>query len=295
VIGLGKQGQKHLQALQAMNLPIVVSDINKMETPYEWSSDPIQDPQVGAVVICTPTMTHFDLVSAATKANKKVFCEKPLTANLEEAIAIKALSPKLLIGFIYRYAPKILAAKHFIEQNQAGLGKPIHGIFRIGGRGDHRAWKHQKQQGGGAINEMMVHMLDLASWFLGPIHEIFPHINTCLKSSRNIDEKEILANSEDYVVLSSKGKDNCEILLQADFVSPSFSQYFEIQFEHGAVSASIQPNHYSYTFLRGEGEQAITSDTINIYEAQMRAFVAEGKVTNLDEYINIIELLRTLQ
>ena len=39
--------------------------------------------------------------------------------------------------------------------------------FRLGRRGSHKAWKHRAQTGGGAANEMLVHMLDLALWYFG--------------------------------------------------------------------------------------------------------------------------------
>ena len=43
----------------------------------------INDPDVEAVVICSPTDQHADQIMAAAKAGKMIFCEKPISLNIE--------------------------------------------------------------------------------------------------------------------------------------------------------------------------------------------------------------------
>lgn len=43
----------------------------------------INDPEVEAVVICSPTDQHATQIMAAAKAGKRIFCEKPISLSLE--------------------------------------------------------------------------------------------------------------------------------------------------------------------------------------------------------------------
>ena len=60
-----------------------------------------------AVLICTPTGTHADLIVQAAKAGKQIFCEKPIAFSLEKIDmaleAVKKAGVKLQIGFNRRF------------------------------------------------------------------------------------------------------------------------------------------------------------------------------------------------
>ena len=67
----------------------------------------IGDPKVEAVLICTPTGTHADLIVQAAKAGKQIFCEKPIAFSLDKIDmaleAVKKAGVKLQIGFNRRF------------------------------------------------------------------------------------------------------------------------------------------------------------------------------------------------
>src|SRR6266700_5303025 len=64
-------------------------------------------PELDAVVISTPTSTHYDLVIAAAGAGKAIFCEKPLTLTLAEnhrvLEAVARAGVPLQVGFMRRF------------------------------------------------------------------------------------------------------------------------------------------------------------------------------------------------
>eukprot|EP01042_Synura_sphagnicola_P031656 gene31656-40756_t len=61
----------------------------------------LADGGIDAVVICTPTDTHADLIEAAVSAGKAVFCEKPvdlIAARIRDCLAVvKAAGTELMI------------------------------------------------------------------------------------------------------------------------------------------------------------------------------------------------------
>ena len=66
--------QKHLDFAQEKQL-VVTADPNEV----------LLDPSIQMIVLATPHLLHLPQITAAAKAGKAVFCEKPLALNLEEA------------------------------------------------------------------------------------------------------------------------------------------------------------------------------------------------------------------
>jgi predicted dehydrogenase len=81
-----------------------------------------RDPRVDAVVIATPTTTHYPLVSAALGHGKHVLVEKPIASRLSEAEALLALAEKqqrlLMVGHVFVYNAGIQKVAEYL---QAGL------------------------------------------------------------------------------------------------------------------------------------------------------------------------------
>jgi predicted dehydrogenase len=60
-----------------------------------------------AVVIATPTSTHYEIAARALKAGKHILCEKPLTECVENAVALAELAAQqnrvLMTGFVFLF------------------------------------------------------------------------------------------------------------------------------------------------------------------------------------------------
>jgi myo-inositol 2-dehydrogenase/D-chiro-inositol 1-dehydrogenase len=79
----------------------------------------LADPQIDAVVISTPTSMHVELIVAAARAGKQIFCEKPVStdpARIDQALeAARAAGVQLQIGFNRRFDPSFQRAKRFVD------------------------------------------------------------------------------------------------------------------------------------------------------------------------------------
>jgi predicted dehydrogenase len=299
IIGCGKQAEKHIACLKKLRgVEAVLSDIDlefaqklAEKTKTSWVRHPdeiMEDPFIRAVVVCTPTQTHVSLIEMAVSSGKDVLCEKPLCEEVEEAVklqkSIAASNRIVVVGYVYRYVPVFEEGYRIFREQAFGgdslvMGKPLSALLRLGGRGEHKLWKHQKSMGGGAINEMLVHMVDLANWYFGPLKEIEVISCDLRFPERLIEGKRVSLDAEDYVLLRCVGRDGIQILCQTDLITPAFIQYVEVQTEKGTFMGSIQPDMPSYVFLKEDGGGFSAGKTElkygrrNVLDIQMLNFV----------------------
>lgn len=92
------------------------------------------DPAVDAVVIAAPARAHAELVVAAARAGKAVFCEKPMAVTLADADraidAVRAAGVVLQVGFNRRFAADWQAARALIEDGRLGTPRLLRSLTR---------------------------------------------------------------------------------------------------------------------------------------------------------------------
>lgn len=263
IIGCGKQAEKHIQGFRASGInSIFVADIYaeavaKMAKDLEVVGlgsveDVFSDDRVDMIDICTPTPSHAPLILKSLDAGKPFLVEKPLAASLAEAeqVVAKVNESGLTgaVGFTYRFVPVLAELKSLIDAKDAPLGDLVTATLRIGGRGSHALWKHRKDQGGGAIQEMLVHMIDLAVWYFGEIDTIEVLGCALHHKERTIGGVTHPVDAEDYVTVKLQPKSGGIVTIVADFITPSFVQYAEIQGTKGTGFGSIQPHFTPFVF-----------------------------------------------
>ena len=326
IVGCGKQAPKHLSGLRKIpGVELILADIDTdfaaelgRKEGLAWADDIediFGDKDITAVDICTPTQSHVDLIRRAVESGKDFFCEKPLCEKMEEARALHDLLASSqrfgMVGYIYRFSPVFELGYSLFEDvplvgESMVLGKIVSAFFRLGGRGSHQVWKHRKANGGGAINEMLVHMIDLALWYFGPVQEAEVLACDLLRPKRVIQGKEEEADAEDYVLIRLKTKSGVEVLCQADLVTPAFTQFVEVQGENGTFMGSIQQDMPSFIYCQEDaagypkGKTMLSFGKVNLFDAQMAEFVRGLRLKRkpsrctLDDSLAILETLDLL-
>ncbi|MGH2443121.1 MAG: Gfo/Idh/MocA family protein [Chloroflexota bacterium] len=317
VIGAGRIAERHVAAYKKIGVErIILADSNHAvaeERSRAWQIELapspqslIDDPRVEAINICVPTMFHASYAIAALEAEKHVFCEKPLCTSMDDALRIKAAAmragKRAMVGYLYRFYPAFVFVKQILEQQI--IGEPYMALIRVGGRGGTSAWKHQSGQGGGAVSEMMVHMLDLAKWFFGPIDDLTPLWHTTLLPERSVGSAQVSATAEDFCVVKMRAG-NVQILCESDLATPSYMQHIDIQGANGSVFSSIL--HYLPTVVyckeqRGiydQGNNNYSFPQVNVFEKELAYFLeaADGAphtINGLDDSIHIVGLMERI-
>ena len=178
ILGAGRIGQVHARAvagtpgakLVAIADPLVAAaeavkaaygcDIRSIDA-IEASAD------IDAVVICTPTDTHADLIERFTKVGKAVFCEKPVdlsVARVQACVkAVAAHKGTVMVGFNRRFDPDFMALKATIDAGTIGVVEMI----TITSRDPGAPPADYINRSGGIFRDMTIHDFDMARWLLG--------------------------------------------------------------------------------------------------------------------------------
>ena len=84
----------------------------------------LADGEVEALLVATPVSTHYLFAKAALEADKHVFVEKPMTANVAEARQLVALAPAqdltLMVGHTFVYSPPVRKVKEILDSGELG-------------------------------------------------------------------------------------------------------------------------------------------------------------------------------
>jgi predicted dehydrogenase len=144
VIGAGAWGPNHVRNFAA--LPdaevVAVADLRddrlarvKSLAPgvalFKDAAEMIATAQPDAVVVSTPTKTHYEVVRQALLAGKHVLCEKPLTVTSEDADELVRLAAerdlRLMVGHVFMFNAGIVRLKEIIEAGD--LGSRLYYLF----------------------------------------------------------------------------------------------------------------------------------------------------------------------
>jgi predicted dehydrogenase len=86
--------------------------------------DLLADPELDAVVVATPTITHYELAKCALEAGKHVLVEKPPAMNAAEADDLAATADEsglvLMPGHLLLYHPAVEAVKELVDGGELG-------------------------------------------------------------------------------------------------------------------------------------------------------------------------------
>jgi scyllo-inositol 2-dehydrogenase (NAD+) len=188
VVGVGRLGKVYVRDL-ASRIPettvAAVADVDRslaasvaeeFDVPKAYGSaeDLIDDRDVDAVVIVTPTHAHRQNVVAAARAGKPTFCEKPPALSLAEcrdmSEEIEKSGTFFQMGFMRRFDPGYAAAKDSVSKG--AIGRPV--VFKSTSRDPFRPSLEYANpaSSGGIMVDMGIHDFDLARWFMGDVDTI---------------------------------------------------------------------------------------------------------------------------
>jgi len=190
-----------------------------------WTNDASEifsDPEIDAVLICSPTDKHAEQIIEATKHRKHIFCEKPVDLSLEvvnkaikavrreaQPVVYSAICPnalcfiysllqaddagvKLMIGFNRRFDANFARVKQAIDRDEIGKVN----MLRITSRDPGAPPIEYVKVSGGLFRDMTIHDFDMARFLVGDeVDEVFAmaqSVNADIAAAGDVDTAVVL-------------------------------------------------------------------------------------------------------
>jgi len=129
--------------------------------------DVFSDPEIDAVLICSPSNTHEDYIMEAARNGKHIFCEKPIGSNLskiEKALqVVEDNKVKLQIGFVRRFDHNHKKVHDAVKEGK--IGEPW--LVKITSRDPQPPSVDYLKTSGGIFFDMTIHDFDMARYLSG--------------------------------------------------------------------------------------------------------------------------------
>ena len=188
IVGAGRIGKVHAETL-AFRIPeariLAIADVNReaaqavavrcgIPTVTESSAGVLANSEIEAVLICSSTNTHADLIVQAAQAGKHIFCEKPIAHNLGQIdralAAVEQAGVKLQIGFNRRFDANFARVRQAVVSGEIGTPRLMHIISRDPAPPP----LAYIRVSGGMFMDMTIHDFDMARFLIGDeVEEIY--------------------------------------------------------------------------------------------------------------------------
>jgi myo-inositol 2-dehydrogenase/D-chiro-inositol 1-dehydrogenase len=180
LLGIGRIGKIHFNTIQ-QHIPeaevVAVSAARRTREEFtkEYGNifftnnaeEAIKYPGVDAVLICTSTSTHADLLEICIAEGKHIFCEKPMDLSLERTTALTKLiekyPKKVMLAFNRRFDPDMMHAKKSVAEGKVGNVQ----LLKITSRDPGLPSADFLKTSGGLFLDMVIHDFDMARYITG--------------------------------------------------------------------------------------------------------------------------------
>ncbi|HTV69052.1 MAG TPA: inositol 2-dehydrogenase [Rhizobiaceae bacterium] len=230
---------------------------------------------IDAVIICTPTDTHADLIERFAKAGKAIFCEKPIDLDVKRVKKCLATVEKtgavLMVGFNRRFDPHFAAVRKAIDDGAIGTVEMV----TITSRDPGAPPVDYIKRSGGIFRDMTIHDFDMARFLLGE-----EPVSVSAHASVLVDKE--VGKAGDYdsvsVILATKSGKQA-VISNSRRATYGYDQRIEVHGSKGMVAAENQ-RPVSIEVANGSGytrpplHDFFMTRYIEAYANEIAAFIA---------------------
>lgn len=181
IIGAGRIGRLHVDNLRLIPQIRIksISDVFVTDQLKAWAEEKqievvttdyhelLNDSEIQAIFICSPTNTHATIIKEAAEAGKHIFCEKPVSFSVEETEAalsvVEKAGVKLQVGFNRRFDANFRKVHNLVKEG--AIGTPH--VLKITSRDPQPPGVDYIKSSGGLFMDMTIHDFDMARYIMG--------------------------------------------------------------------------------------------------------------------------------
>ena len=308
IIGAGRIGKVHAKAASNLNGAKIIwladpiaPDLEEtaksmgIEKTSKNYKDILNDKEVDAIFICTPTDTHYTISMEALNFGKHVFCEKPVDLELGRVKDVKDLvaktGKKYMVGFNRRFDHNFMAIKENIDKGLIGKLE----LIQITSRDPEPPPISYVKVSGGLFCDMMIHDFDMVRYLSSSNPKSVTAIGDALVNPKiKTEGKDI-----DTAIVSIELENGAlAVITNSRRASYGYDQRAEVRGELGALSCS---NDTSNTLVISSKDGIIHEKPLyfflerylNAYKMEIEIFV-DSIINNKETPVTIEEAYQSL-
>ena len=308
IIGAGRIGKVHAKAASNLNGAKIIwladpiaPDLEEtaksmgIEKTSKNYKDILNDKEVDAIFICTPTDTHYTISMEALNFGKHVFCEKPVDLELVRVKDVKDLvaktGKKYMVGFNRRFDHNFMAIKENIDKGLIGKLE----LIQITSRDPEPPPISYVKVSGGLFCDMMIHDFDMVRYLSSSNPKSVTAIGDALVNPKIKTE----GNDIDTAIVSIELENGAlAVITNSRRASYGYDQRAEVHGELGALSCS---NDTSNSLVISSKDGIIHEKPLyfflerylNAYKMEIEIFV-DSIINNKETPVTIEEAYQSL-
>ena len=308
IIGAGRIGKVHAKAASNLNGAKIIwladpiaPDLEEtaksmgIEKTSKNYKDILNDKEVDAIFICTPTDTHYTISMEALNFGKHIFCEKPVDLELGRVKDVKDLvaktGKKYMVGFNRRFDHNFMALKENIDKGLIGKLE----LIQITSRDPEPPPISYVKVSGGLFCDMMIHDFDMVRYLSSSNPKSLTAIGDALVNPKIKTE----GNDIDTAIVSIELENGAlAVITNSRRASYGYDQRAEVHGELGALSCS---NDTSNTLVISSKDGIIHEKPLyfflerylNAYKMEIEIFV-DSIINNKETPVTIEEAYQSL-
>ena len=308
IIGAGRIGKVHAKAASNLNGAKIIwladpiaPDLEEtaksmgIEKTSKNYKDILNDKEVDAIFICTPTDTHYTISMEALNFGKHVFCEKPVDLELGRVKDVKDLvaktGKKYMVGFNRRFDHNFMAIKENIDKGLIGKLE----LIQITSRDPEPPPISYVKVSGGLFCDMMIHDFDMVRYLSSSNPKSVTAIGDALVNPKIKTE----GNDIDTAIVSIELENGAlAVITNSRRASYGYDQRAEVHGNLGALSCS---NDTSNTLVISSKDGIIHEKPLyfflerylNAYKMEIEIFV-DSIINNKETPVTIEEAYQSL-
>ena len=281
LLGFGSMGKTHAYAVENLkyfykDLPFQAEIVGVCTTNMEKSqrickeygfslatdneNDLIFSDEVDVIDICTPNNCHFSTLKEAIRANKHIYCEKPLCISAEQAKEIAFLAAQSKdakihnIVFNNRFIAPILKAKQLVEQGKIGRLLSFSASYlhsRALNVNKNAGWKQNSDIcGGGVLFDLGSHVIDLIYCLCGKFESVCAMTQIAYPIRTGMDGTPWRTNADEAFYMLAKLQNGACGTISASKVAVGANDdiFLELSGENGAIRFSLMEPNWLYFY-----------------------------------------------
>jgi myo-inositol 2-dehydrogenase/D-chiro-inositol 1-dehydrogenase len=164
---IAKHSQAELTYIYDVNMAAAEQLAAQLGSKVAASPEEIWDSGVDAVLIASSTNTHADLLNGTIRANKPIYCEKPIDLDIQRVKDVVQQAAQtdlpILIGFSRRFDTNHSGVRHALQNGEIGKLEMLH----ITSRGPQPPPISYVKVSGGQLRDQTIHFFDMLRWLTG--------------------------------------------------------------------------------------------------------------------------------